>query len=622
MHPLGKDMPVERIGKYRIQQLIARGGMGALYLAHDPDLDREVAIKVMSESIMRDEQARERFYREARAAARLQHRNIVTVFDFAHDGETPYFVMELLRGQNLSQRLQHGPPLTMRMKLDLAMQLCEGLHFAHGEGVIHRDVKPANIWLLDDGGVKLLDFGIAKSSAGTLTLGGSVVGSAGYMSPEHIEGQPVDHRSDVFSVGAVLFELIAGRPPFDGDSVTAVMMKIVQDEPAPDIRILAPDTPVALGLVISRALEKDPDRRYADAAHMAADLRAVKQEITEHEEQADGATLTKETFDGRTTRSRSMAPDAAPTFPQTVIVPNRPQSSPEMPAAAANVRVEADAVHDYLLRRPDEIPAPSVPIQGDNTISHGRGRWIAMTAAAAIVVVVAVAVFMIASPTFLVRDGSPPRYRFTSTPEGARIFISGVDTGLRTPAEVPITQLPASVRFELAGFEPFTAEVTEQNAREADRSINTTMVKLSVPSPPPAPAPAVPVPATPAPATPAPATSAPATSAPATSAPATPAPATPASATPPARPLAELKVLRAPGPYAFCTAAIGRSWTGYPFDGVTSIRLPAQRYPIRIECSGQAPVTGEIEVPAGKNERNFNEVVTLSQAPTEAPVQR
>ena len=439
-----------------------------------------------------------------------------------------------------------------------------------------------------------------------------MVGSAGYMSPEHIEGQPVDHRSDVFSVGAVLFELIAGRPPFDGDSVTAVMMKIVQDEPAPDIRILAPDTPLALALVISRALEKDPDRRYADAAHMAADLRAVKQEITEHEEQADGATLTKETFDGRTTRSRSMAPDAAPTFPQTVIVPNRPQSSPEMPAAAANVRVEADAVHDYLLRRPDEIPAPSVRIQGDNTISHGRGRWIAMTAAAAIVVVVAVAVFMIASPTFLVRDGSPPRYRFTSTPEGARIFISGVDTGLRTPAEVPITQLPASVRFELAGFEPFTAEVTEQNAREADRSINTTMVKLSVPSPPPAPAPAVPVPATPAPATPAPATSAPAT----------PAPATPASATPAARPLAELKVLRAPGPYAFCTAAIGRSWTGYPFDGVTSIRLPAQRYPIRIECSGQAPVTGEIEVPAGKNERNFNEVVTLSQAPTEAPVQR
>src|SRR4029453_13027867 len=154
---------------------------------------------------------------------------------------TPLFVMEFLRGENLSQRLRHGPPLTLQMKLDLAIQLCEGLQFAHGEGVIHRDVKPANIWLLEDGSVKLLDFGIAKSSTGTLTLGSSVVGTAGYMSPEQIEGQPVDSRSDLFSVGAVLFDLVAGKPPFEGDSVTAVMMKIVQDEPAPDIRTLAPD---------------------------------------------------------------------------------------------------------------------------------------------------------------------------------------------------------------------------------------------------------------------------------------------------------------------------------------------------------------------------------------------
>jgi protein kinase-like protein/PEGA domain-containing protein len=574
---------------------MARGGMGALYLAHDPDLDREVAIKVMSESIMRDEQARARFYREARAAARLQHRNIVTVFDFAHDGEIPYFVMELLRGQNLSQRLQHGPPLTMPMKLDLAFQLCQGLHFAHGEGVIHRDVKPANIWLLEDGGVKLLDFGIAKSVTGTHTLGSSVVGSAGYMSPEHIEGQPVDHRSDLFSVGAVLFELIAGKPPFEGDSVTSVMMKIVQDEPAPDIRILAPDTPAELASVISRALEKDPDRRYADAAHMAADLRAVKLEITEHEEQADGATLT-EAFDGRTTRSRSMASDAAPTFPPTLVVPHRSQSSPEIHAAAGDVRVEAAAVDDYVLRPPEEILSPALRPEGEQTTSHAKGRWIAVAAAAVMVAVVAVAIFMMA-PRFLVRDGGPLQFRFTSTPEGARIFVSGVDTGLRTPADVQVTQLPASVRLELAGFEPFATDITEQNAKEANRSINANMVKLPAPSPPPVPAPAAPAPAAPAPAAPAPVAPAP-------------------------RPLAELKVLRAPGPYAFCTAAIGRSWTGYPFDGVTSIRLPAQRYPIRIECSGQAPILGEIEVPAGKNERNFNEVVTLNEVPREAPVQR
>ena len=288
---------MERIGKYKIQRLVARGGMGELYLAHDPDLDREVAIKVMSEDIMLDEQARARFYREARAAARLQHRNIVTVFDFAHDGEIPYFVMEFLRGQNLSERLRQGPPLTLPMKLDLAIQLCEGLHFAHGEGVIHRDVKPANIWLLDDGGVKLLDFGIAKSSTATLTLGSSVVGSAGYMSPEQIEGQPVDSRSDLFSMGAVLFELVTGRPPFDGDSVTAVMMKIVQDEPAPDVRAIAPDTPATLAMAVRRALEKAPDDRYADAAQMAADLRAVRLEIAEQEEHIEGPTITKDVPD-------------------------------------------------------------------------------------------------------------------------------------------------------------------------------------------------------------------------------------------------------------------------------------------------------------------------------------
>ena len=292
---------MQQIGKYKIQRLMARGGMGVLYLAHDPDLDREVAIKVMSEDIMRDEQARARFYREARAAARLQHRNIVTVFDFAHDGDIPYFVMEFLRGESLSQRLRQGAAQTLLMKLDLAIQLCEGLHFAHGEGVIHRDIKPANIWLLEDGGVKLLDFGIAKSSTGTLTIGSSVVGSAGYMSPEQIEGQPIDGRSDLFSVGAVLFELVAGRPPFDGDSVTAVMMKIVQDEPAPDLRAVAPDTPAALATAVSRALQKVPDNRYADAAQMAADLHAVRHEIAEQEEHNESPAVAKDAPDTRDT---------------------------------------------------------------------------------------------------------------------------------------------------------------------------------------------------------------------------------------------------------------------------------------------------------------------------------
>ena len=279
-----KGTRVDRIGKYEIRRLVARGGMGALYLANDPDLDREVAVKVMSEDIMRDEQARARFYREARAAARLQHRNIVTVFDFAHDGEVPYIVMEFLRGQNLAERLRSAPPFTLLETLDLGIQLCEGLHFAHGESVVHRDVKPANIWLLPDGTVKLLDFGIAKSATGTLTAGTAVVGSAAYMSPEQIEGQPVDARSDLFSVGAVLFEVAAGQRAFDGHSVTAVMMKITQDEPAPDVRTAAPDTPAALASVIARALQKSPADRYGDAAEMFTDLRIIRLDLAEQDE--------------------------------------------------------------------------------------------------------------------------------------------------------------------------------------------------------------------------------------------------------------------------------------------------------------------------------------------------
>jgi serine/threonine protein kinase len=556
---------VQRIGKYDIQRLVGRGGMGELYLAHDPDLDRQVAIKVMSEEIMRDEQARARFYREARAAARLQHRNIVTVFDFAHDGDIPYFVMEFLRGQNLSQRLRQGPPLTLAMKLDLAVELCEGLHFAHGEGVIHRDIKPANIWLLEDGGVKLLDFGIAKSASATLTLGTSVVGSAGYMSPEQIEGQPVDGRSDVFSVGAVLFEMVAGRPPFDGDSVTAVMMKIVLDEPAPDLRTSAPDAPASLAAVVRRALEKAPDDRYADAAEMAADLRAVRLEIAEQEEpHAEITTTTKGVPEVLWKRAQLVRDDEAPTSAATLV--SQPTSSAQ----------EVVPAGDYHLQPPDEISRP-VSIARDPQVSpppKQRSPSIVYGGVAAMVLIALSLVIW----SQLFRGSNRPPFRFTSTPEGANIVVNGVDTRLRTPADVEIAQLPATIRIELAGYQPFETQVTEAAVKQGDLTIRAGLTKIPAPAParvdvPPRPAQAVPV-----------------------------------QAPPPA----ELKVLRAPGDLAFCNASIGKSWNGSPFDGVTSIRLPAQRYPIRIECSNQPARVGEIQVPPGTTERNFSDVVTLN----------
>jgi serine/threonine protein kinase len=247
--------------------------MGALFRAHDPVLDREVAIKTMLVDFAQDEDGRARFYREARAVARLQHRNIVTLFDFGEDQGSPYIVMEFLVGQTIAEAVRAGTQMSVERIADIGAQLCTGLHFAHLRGVVHRDIKPPNIWLNDDGNVKLLDFGIAKFGDTTVTRIGGVVGSVSYMSPEQVSGsEDVDGRSDIFSVGIVLYELLCGRRPFRADSPTGIMMKIVND-PAPPMEV--PGLPPQLVNVIFRALEKDRAKRYQHANEMAMDLRAM-----------------------------------------------------------------------------------------------------------------------------------------------------------------------------------------------------------------------------------------------------------------------------------------------------------------------------------------------------------
>jgi serine/threonine protein kinase len=262
------------IGRYEVRDCIGRGGMGALFRGHDPVLDREVAIKTMLADFSRDEDGRARFYREARAAARLQHRNIVTLFDFGEDEGTPYIVMEFLHGQTVAEYCRGGTRLSVDRVLDIGAQLCTGLHFAHLRGVVHRDIKPPNIWLNDDGGVKLLDFGIAKFGDTTVTRIGGVVGSVSYMSPEQVSGEEdVDGRSDIFSVGIVLYELLSGQRPFRAESPTGIMMKIVNDPPTP---LEVPGLPSEVVAVIHRGLEKDRAKRYQHANEMAAELRNLQ----------------------------------------------------------------------------------------------------------------------------------------------------------------------------------------------------------------------------------------------------------------------------------------------------------------------------------------------------------
>jgi hypothetical protein len=270
--------PRKKIGRYEVRECVGRGGMGALFRGHDPVLDREVAIKTMLVDFLRDEDGRARFYREARAVARLQHRNIVTLFDFGEDEGTPYIVMEFLVGQTVADCVRSGLHMPIERVLDIGAQLCTGLHFAHVRGIVHRDVKPPNIWLNDDGGVKVLDFGIAKFGDTTVTRIGGVVGSLSYMSPEQVGGSDdVDGRSDIFSVGIVLYELLSGKRPFRGDSPTAIMMKIVNERTPP---LDVPGVPPQLAALIERALEKDRGQRFQQASELASELRTLQHTVS------------------------------------------------------------------------------------------------------------------------------------------------------------------------------------------------------------------------------------------------------------------------------------------------------------------------------------------------------
>jgi len=251
--------------------------MGVLYRGFDPVLDREVAIKLMHADFSEDtEQMRPRFYREARAAAKLNHRNIVTIFEFAEESNIPYIVMEFLKGTSLGARMNAQPPLTLDDKLNVVAQLCDGLSYAHEQGVVHRDVKPDNVFILEDGSVKLLDFGIAKLTTSTLTRQGDVLGSASYMSPEQVGGsESVDGRADIFSTGVVLYELLTGKKPFEGDSPTAVIVKILKDDPNP-IDGAATGLPPEVIAAVMKALAKDPASRFQTADSMGRELQNLR----------------------------------------------------------------------------------------------------------------------------------------------------------------------------------------------------------------------------------------------------------------------------------------------------------------------------------------------------------
>ncbi len=278
----GVEKPM--LGRYQVEKELGKGAMGVVYLGKDPKIGRVVAIKTMalSQEFEGEElvDARERFFREAETAGRLQHQNIVTIFDAGEEHDLAYIAMEFLKGKDLVDFCRDGQLLAMPKVLSIVARVAEALAYAHRQNVVHRDIKPANImYELDSDTVKVTDFGIARITDSSKTKTGLVLGTPSFMSPEQIAGKKVDGRSDLYSLGVMLFQMLTGVLPFRGDSMAELMYKIANEE-APDIRIIRPDIPERLANVVALALSKRSETRYQDGDQFAADLKSVQAEVT------------------------------------------------------------------------------------------------------------------------------------------------------------------------------------------------------------------------------------------------------------------------------------------------------------------------------------------------------
>jgi len=273
---------IQYLGRYKIIKEIGHGAMGIVYEAKDPLIDRIVAVKTINLEDLDPDERKEyeaRFYLEARSAGRLSHPNIVTIYDLGESGGMAYIAMELMEGSELQNLLKDGQWLPVNEVLNIMIEVATGLAYAHEHGIIHRDIKPSNIMVLKGNRVKIADFGIARMDSWHLdTQGGKLLGSPLYMSPEQVSSRPVDHRSDIFSVGTVLYRVLSGKMPFTGDNTHAISYQIVNKEPQKPSS-LNPDIPDMLDAIVARCLSKNPDDRYQSAIELADDLRSCKDNL-------------------------------------------------------------------------------------------------------------------------------------------------------------------------------------------------------------------------------------------------------------------------------------------------------------------------------------------------------
>jgi serine/threonine-protein kinase len=267
----------QTISHYKILEKLGEGGMGVVYRASDTKLKREVAIKFLTRNLGTEED-KKRFHREAQAAAALNHPNIATVYEIDESDGHTFIVMEYVEGRNLAEmlRAKGGSPLPLEDAINYSIQIAESLHAAHQQGVVHRDIKSANVMVTNEGRIKVMDFGLAKLATGTgLTKTGSTLGTAAYMSPEQAKGIKVDHRTDIWSLGVVMYEMITGQLPFKGDYDQAVTYAILNEDPEP-ITALRTGVPMALEGILNKAMAKDPKQRYQHVDEIPVDLGNIE----------------------------------------------------------------------------------------------------------------------------------------------------------------------------------------------------------------------------------------------------------------------------------------------------------------------------------------------------------
>jgi len=348
----------QRIGKYEILEELGRGGMGTVYKARDPVLDRVLALKTMSPSILAEAGMRDRFLREARSAARLQHPNIVIIYEFGEVDGAPFIAMEFLAGDDLTDAAEWGRLPDLRSRLAVVIQICHGLAFAHRHGVIHRDVKPANVSVLADDTVKLVDFGIAWLEGATLaTRTGILLGTPSYMAPEQFAGESIDHRVDQWATGVILYELLAGRRPFEASTVPSLIYRVLHAPPPPLDPALG--LPARLVEIVSQALAKDRDDRFEDMTAMAQALEEVRGSLT-------GATRMPRPQAGegissevasRGLASSASPPKPAPAEPAAASVPAPTRPTPRLPTTGRTAFVE-DGIFGEARRLQTAILSP------------------------------------------------------------------------------------------------------------------------------------------------------------------------------------------------------------------------------------------------------------------------